>query len=1383
MSTPTSGGDTPSPIVERRQTAPAKTSASSRRRRLTGSQWARVLLVLVLAIATLVARRQQPDPDPFDGTTLVDAFLRKREANAFRRGPVVRGSLLGVYARPGGEQIWAVGSPGLIAYSLDGGNTWNQGRIVAPPELRDTARSIDSLQVQEPEFLDYLGPLRSVWFTSDSVGWIAGDGMLLKSETGGRTWQKVVGGVMLNTVQFLNPNDGWALGDSAAYKTGNGRDWNRLETHERFTAVEFTSRGVGWAIDNSGQVLRTTDGAEWSVLSLPAVTPNLPAGFSRHANLDALSDVEAFVAITTRQLPADSAVPGPVITQHFYTRDGGANWAVRQEQRNVDLASIRFLTRSAGVGLTREGVVYRTTNGGTRWRVQQRLPIRGMTSMFFSDADHGFVVGAQTLWMTSDAGRTWRYVGGGQALNAAHFFNERRGVAVGQNGLAASTTDGGRTWVTQDVGTREDLNDVAFMPNGRGWAVGRRGALLYSSNRGRSWRLTDLKRAPTDDSLGSIHSESYNDISLREGGGWIVGTRGALLQVAGDGSLSRHIHIADESLRAVDFVNDSLGWALGVRGLWQTRDSGRSWALLPRTDSSHFSTIEFFNQNVGWAAAGDTIFRTTDGGLSWISIVPPSAARVLAIRFASPYDGWAAGRNGHIWTTRDGGQSWGVARVAGFDPQRGAPDLLGLANFSDTLAWAVGEGGTVVAGIRSSDWAVVSKPPTRGLPGWWVLMMAIGGILLAVTYHLRNAREVVSGIDDMFASDRPLQVNDRDQFDFGRLARGISRFLRNEGTTAPLTVAITGPWGTGKTSLMNLVRYDLRYHGVRTVWFNAWDHNEEEQLLASLLANVQVQAIPKIVRPWQWLWFRLRLFWIRVSGQSPSGNQRPAAYIALISLAVFLGWVTANTRDVDRVLRAFGQFLTSLGSEGGLAQFFAAVQTSASVNGVFGPSVLLVSGLSVLVAAWRTFRVFGLNPSKVATTLGKRFALRDTAGTVGYRHRFAEDFGEMVRALDSRLVIFVDDLDRCDHDCVYRVLEAINFLNAAGECIVVLGTDRQLFRASLRRHFLKELKEVGAQIENSPFTDPAHYSEEFLEKLINIEIPVPRIENGKLVGLIHHSVRSETMEIHARNSWGSEMASVRLAAAFWIVLLLTNGIVRSASAPLIANREETTIAASGAPEVGARIARPDTPLVSPPIQVSAASRTSAVFDVSTPVSGPGVLYIGLSLLIATFVAGYLRRPPRIVHDAPEFVTALNAWSVLVAEHAQTPRRLKRYLNSLRYYAMAAEDSGNDNKRRWQVAWEWARKWFFRTAHQPHDTPEPIRLEQPVLVALASIELCKPEWLKNETVRKQLLKRPGEFFQENLLGDRYQPIRDLGYKDSVEDQWDDFFRISQTLRTQ
>ena len=61
---------------------------------------------------------------------------------------------------------------------------------------------------------------------------------------------------------------------------------------------------------------------------------------------------------------------------------------------------------------------------------------------------------------------------------------------------------------------------------------------------------------------------------------------------------------------------------------------------------------------------------------------------------------------------------------------------------------------------------------------------------------------------------------------------------------------------------MNYLFAGLRREGLRPVWLNAWHHQEEQQVLGSLLEQVRSQAI----RPW-WrpsgLWFRLRLVYER----------------------------------------------------------------------------------------------------------------------------------------------------------------------------------------------------------------------------------------------------------------------------------------------------------------------------------------------------------------------------------------------------------------------------------------------------------------------------------------------------------------------------------------
>jgi hypothetical protein len=103
-----------------------------------------------------------------------------------------------------------------------------------------------------------------------------------------------------------------------------------------------------------------------------------------------------------------------------------------------------------------------------------------------------------------------------------------------------------------------------------------------------------------------------------------------------------------------------------------------------------------------------------------------------------------------------------------------------------------------------------------------------------------------NGADAIAATDAPVETFEQDCLGFDPLARGISRFLRNIRTTPPLTLAISGDWGSGKSSLMRLVCADLRKYGTRPVWFNAWHHQTEEQMLASLLSAIQSQGLPHL---------------------------------------------------------------------------------------------------------------------------------------------------------------------------------------------------------------------------------------------------------------------------------------------------------------------------------------------------------------------------------------------------------------------------------------------------------------------------------------------------------------------------------------------------------
>lgn len=64
-------------------------------------------------------------------------------------------------------------------------------------------------------------------------------------------------------------------------------------------------------------------------------------------------------------------------------------------------------------------------------------------------------------------------------------------------------------------------------------------------------------------------------------------------------------------------------------------------------------------------------------------------------------------------------------------------------------------------------------------------------------------------------------------------------------TEGPFTIGIFGEWGTGKTSLMRLIKSNLSTDdNVITVWFNAWRYEKEEHPIVPLIGTI-VHALEK----------------------------------------------------------------------------------------------------------------------------------------------------------------------------------------------------------------------------------------------------------------------------------------------------------------------------------------------------------------------------------------------------------------------------------------------------------------------------------------------------------------------------------------------------------
>ena len=123
--------------------------------------------------------------------------------------------------------------------------------------------------------------LRAVHFVDPDNGWAIGDsGLVLHTSDGGTNWTGQSNGIIINliSVYFTDSNTGWAVGDEGIIiKTiDSGNNWvsqNSGTTYPLYS-VYFTDSNTGWVVGYYGTILKTSDGGNnWTIQSSGTTNP------------------------------------------------------------------------------------------------------------------------------------------------------------------------------------------------------------------------------------------------------------------------------------------------------------------------------------------------------------------------------------------------------------------------------------------------------------------------------------------------------------------------------------------------------------------------------------------------------------------------------------------------------------------------------------------------------------------------------------------------------------------------------------------------------------------------------------------------------------------------------------------------------------------------------------------------------------------------------------------------------------------------------------------------------------------------------------------------------------------------------------------------------
>jgi formylglycine-generating enzyme required for sulfatase activity len=317
-------------------------------------------------------------------------------------------------------------------------------------------------------------------------------------------------------------------------------------------------------------------------------------------------------------------------------------------------------------------------------------------------------------------------------------------------------------------------------------------------------------------------------------------------------------------------------------------------------------------------------------------------------------------------------------------------------------------------------------------------------------------------------ADRPTTSRDRDQLGFADYLNTLVRVIRDADT--PITIGIFGTWGSGKTSLMQMVRQEVQTGRdgtapATTVWFDAWKYDKEAALWRVLLLSA-LEAL-------------------RV-GASEDDQRR------LDDLQASL------YRDVDR---------EELGA--------VEIDWGKAAKGTLKLGLSMVPFLPAL----ETFIDTLGDKDKPAGAVGApKNAINDLVDTfkrqrltvhrdrVRFLDQFQEEFSKLVKrrlpAEDSRLVVFIDDLDRCLPEKAIEVLEAIKLFLDAERCVFVVGVERRVIEQGIRVKYRSLGFEAAKQ--DIPIT-----GEEYLEKIIQIPFHLPPLESQNIEDFAHRSLQDD----------------------------------------------------------------------------------------------------------------------------------------------------------------------------------------------------------------------------------------------------------------------------------
>jgi len=278
-----------------------------------------------------------------------------------------------------------------------------------------------------------------------------------------------------------------------------------------------------------------------------------------------------------------------------------------------------------------------------------------------------------------------------------------------------------------------------------------------------------------------------------------------------------------------------------------------------------------------------------------------------------------------------------------------------------------------------------------------------------------------------------------DFLNFSVIAQTAANFIKESGER-PISIGISGSWGVGKTSLVKMIRQEIENFGDQNycfIDFNAWLYQGYDDARMALLQTVADFLLEK-TKANQTLLERAKGFCRRIN----------VLRFFKAMIPVIAGGVSGYA---------------TTGNPGGVAM--------GAVSGAIGAT----TGNIVQQAAKITDESI-----KLYDNIANSISPEATASLPQEIQKIRNEFESLLSDLKIKLVVIVDDLDRCLPDTAISTLEAMRLLLFMKNTAFIIAADENMIRKAVSAHFR------GTVLSDELVTN-------YFDKLIQVPISVPHL--------------------------------------------------------------------------------------------------------------------------------------------------------------------------------------------------------------------------------------------------------------------------------------------------